>query len=300
MNIRYGLSKYAFCTLLLYSASLTSVAQEDSPRREDAVGREYQKRGQAVLEMAASRMISALSAEERAKLGRLTVDVIESRDPLRVQLERESPESSRFAVSVGFLILQDVLVDASAVAVVSGKEAELIDYSVETARFALQANYPPKYRNAEIARTKPFWQHIGWTEEQYAAFRRDPRAKKLISQAAIQTHAWIIAYSVADCLNASDDSDELLYAASDLMDRAQFAPVPALGAAVLFFATKYPDEQERATWICGVRGSLLAAIRINERHRNAALGPPAETIDARIALWRRTAALLDERGDCAG
>lgn len=300
MSARDVLSKYACWMLLLYSASSISIAEEDPQRGDDGVARGYQKHGQAVLDAAASRLISALSAEERASLGRLTVNVIPSRDPLRVQIEQVSPESAQLVVSVGFLVLQDLLVDASAIAVVSGNEAALVDYSVDTARFALQANYPAKYRSAEVGRAKPFWQHIGWTQDRYVAFRDDPRAKKLISQATIQTHAWIIAYSIADRLNASRDSQGSASVAADLLDRAKFAPVPALGASVLFFATKHPDERQRGAWICGGRGVLSAAIQISERDLKAGRGARAETTEARMAEWQRVAQLLDEQGDCAG
>lgn len=299
MSLLQLLSKYACCILLLCSASSVSTAQENSHGDRDAFAREYQTRGQAVIDAAVPRVISALSTEERGKFGRLTVNVIPSRDPLRVQLERDSPDSIRLAVSVGFLILQDLLVDASVVAVVSGTEDALVDYAVEIARFALQANYPAKYRNPEVGRPKPFWQQIGWTSEQYAAFRDNPQTKKLLSQATIQTQAWIVAYAIADRLHAAEGSDAVLRVASDLLVRARFAPVPALGASVLFFAIKYPDEQQRNAWICAARGVLSAATIIGERDREAASAARAASIEARIKEWQRVAEFLDHRGDCA-
>lgn len=299
MDILNPWSKYACCILLMWWT--TALAAEEEPQRDgDAFVRQYQTRGQAVLDATLPRLSSALTAEEREKLGRLTINVIPSRDPLRVQLEQDSPDANRLVLSVGFLILQDLLVDASAVAAVSGTEAALIDYAVEVARFALQANYPTKYRSPEIGQPKPFWQHIGWTQERYATYRDNPQAKKIISQATIQTHAWIAAYAIAERLKASEGRDVLLRFAGDLLVRARFAPVPALGASVLFFATKYPDEQQRGAWICGAREALSAAILIGERDRKTAIGVRAETIEARIKEWQRVAELLDQKGDCPG
>lgn len=286
--------------LLMCFAPSASTAQAEADRSADAFAREYQTHAKAVMDAAVPRLLDALSAEERAKLGQFSAHIIASRDPLRVQLERDSPDSSRLTISAGFLILQDLLVDASAVAAVSGTEAALVDYSVETARFALQANYPAKYRNAEVGRPKPFWQHIGWTQERYANYRDNPQAKRIISQATIQTHAWIAAYAIAERLKASEGNDAVLRFAGDLLVRARFAPVPALGASVLFFATEYPDEQQRGAWICGARGALSAAILIGERDRKAATGFRAETIEARIKEWQRVAELLDQKGDCPG
>lgn len=294
------LRKYACSILLVCFAPSASTAQAEADRSADAFAREYQTHAKAVMDAAVPRLLDALSAEDRAKLGQLSVNIIASRDPLRVQIERDSPDTSRLTVSAGFLILEDLLVDASAVAAVSETEAALVDYSVETARFALQANYPAKYRNPEVGRPTPFWQHIGWTQERYATFRDNPQAKKIISQATIQTHAWIAAYAIAERLKASEGSDALLRFAGDLLVRARFAPVPALGASVLFFATRYPDEQQRGAWICGARGALSAAILIGERDRKGVSGARAETIDARIKEWQRVAELLDRRGDCAG
>lgn len=299
MDILNPWSKYACCILLMWWTTALA-AQEEAQRDGDAFVRQYQTRGQAVLDAALPRLSRALTADEREKFGRLTVNVIPSRDPLRVQLEQDSPDTNRLVLSVGFLILQDMLVDASAVAAVSGTEGALIDYAVEVARFALQANYPTKYRSPEVGQPTPFWQHIGWTSERYATFRDSPQARKLISQATIQTHAWVVAYAIADRLNGPQGSDAVLRLASDLLVRAKFAPVPAPGASVLLFATKSPDEKQRDAWVCGARGVLTAAILIGERDQKVAGEARAATIGARIKEWQRVAQLLDQRGGCAG
>lgn len=291
-------SRCAFCMLLLFSAVGISAAEEDARGNGDAVARQYQTRGQEALDAVLPRLISALTVEERAQLGKLTVDVVPSRDPLRVQLERASPEAKRLVVSVGFLILQDLLVDASVVAVVSGTEPALVDYSVDVAKFALQANYPAKYRNPEVDRPKPFWHSIGWTSERYATFRDDPQTKKLISRATIQTYAWLVAYAISDGLNTSTNKEAILQVTSDLLVRARFAPVPALGASVLFFATKNPNEQHRNAWICDARGILAAAILIGERDRKTATAARAASIEPRLREWQRVADLLQHRGAC--
>ena len=296
MNVLDTFGKCVRCVLLVCAVSSASAAADQSSA--DAIAREYQTRGQAAFDAAASRLLTALSPEERRQLGSLVVNVVPSRDPLRVQLEQNSPGSHRLVVSVGFLILQDLLVDASVVAVVSGTEPALIDYSVEIGKFALQANYPAKYRNSEVSQPKPFWQHLGWTPERYATFRNDPKTKELVSRATMQTHAWLVAYAIAEHLKASEGSDAVLRLADDLLVRARFAPVPALGASVLFSATKHPDAQQHATWICDGRSYLRAAILIGERDRKNANGARQANIEARMKEWQRVADILDQRGQC--
>ena len=292
-------SKYACGMLLLFAAAGVSAAEENARSSSEAVAYEYQTRGQEALDAVLPPLIGALTPEQRAELGTLTVDVVPSRDALRVQLERAAPDAHRLVVSVGFLILQDLLVDASVTAVVSGTEPALVDYSVEVAEFALQANYPAKYRNPKVDRPKPFWQSIGWTSERYATFRDNPQTKKLLSRATIQTHAWLVANAIADALNTSANKDAVLQVTSDLLVRARFAPVPALGASVLFSATKNPNEQQHNAWICDTRGILAAAIRIGERDLKTATAARAASIEPRIKEWQRVADLLQHKGACA-
>lgn len=296
MNVLDTFGNCVRCVLLLWAVSSASAAADQSS--PDAIAREYQTHGQAVFDVAASRLLTALSTDERRQLGTLVVNVVPSRDPLRVQLEQNSPDANRLVVSVGFLILQDLLVDASVVGVVSGTEPALIDYSVEIGKFALQANYPAKYRNSEISQPKPFWQNLGWTSERYATFRNDPKTKELVSRATMQTHAWLVAYAIAERLEASEGSDAVLGLADDLLVRARFAPVPALGPSVLFSATRHPDAQQHTTWICDGRSYLRSAIFIGERDRKAATGARQANIDARITEWQRVADVLDQKGQC--
>lgn len=63
MSLLQLLSRYACCILLLCSASSVSTAQENSHGDRDAFARDYQTRGQAVMEAAVPRVISALSAD---------------------------------------------------------------------------------------------------------------------------------------------------------------------------------------------------------------------------------------------
>lgn len=301
MKLLVSLTKVSCWALLAFLCAPPELQAQQVPAADgDAFAREQQKRSQSVMDAVLPRLIAALPEAEPGELRKLVVEVVLSRDPTKIQLDRGLPDADRLVISAGFLALQDVLTEASVMAVVANQDAALVDYSVAMTKYALQANYPASYRNPSFKKPEPFWKAIGWTQERHASFREDPRSKELVSRAAVQSHAWLVAYAISERLSETEnDRAKLLERAGDLLIKAHLSPVPALGPSVLFFGTKNPDERQSNAWICASRSALSAAISLGERDRKNANAVRASNIDKSVREWDRVAKILDQKGHCS-
>lgn len=145
---------------LLFTLALSpGLAPGQAPPAPDEYARTYEIRVQKLAdEIVTPQLLRALSSEERQKLGSFSIDIIHSRDVLRIELEPKRGDATRLVISVGHMIIQNILVDASVVGILAGNTEDLITYSVNTTRFALQAGDSEPDTKAP----KPFWRELGW------------------------------------------------------------------------------------------------------------------------------------------
>lgn len=254
-------------------------------------------------------LMQVLSGEERDKLGALIVEVVPSMDPLKINLESKQANSSRLVVSVGYLIIQDVLIDASIVSIVAGEEELLVTYSLDVVKLAMQATRrdSPNLSGSRRLPPRPFWEKLGWTEQQYESIRQNISYKRLDAHVRVETLAWIVAHALEKRLGETkaqpgkqelaDEGQRVFARTADLLTKARFAPVPALGASIYYFGAQQPDEEAAAAWLCNARHVIAAAIAMSERDRDTPITDRA-TMNAGIVQWRRIAGMLDRRGGC--
>lgn len=289
---------------MLISAAPTGCIPQVSSKTPEEFAREYPTRVQAAFDtIAVPRLLQALTKEEREELGALTVEVVQSLDPLRIGLEQKAANSSRLIVSVGYLIIQDILIDASVLSVLAAEDEALLAYAIDVTRLALPTNTRPR-----SLPPKPFWQVLGWNESRYESVREDLTYKELDAQVRVQTLAWIVAHAIAERLSgtqvqpgkptATDGEAGVLARTADLLVSAGFAPVPALGSSVFYFGTQYPKEELTGAWLCSARQVLDAAINQGQRDYQSATSARRATLKAILAEWRRVAEMLTGRGRC--
>lgn len=254
-------------------------------------------------------LMQVLSSEEREQLGELFVEVVPSMDPLKIKLEPKQAKASRLVVSVGYLIIQDVLIDASIVSIVAGEDERLVTYTVDVAKLAMQADPrgSPSLGRSRRLPPRPFWEMLGWSEEQYESVRQKTSYKKLDALVRVETLAWTVAYALEKHLNEgkvqpgkpelADEDERIIARTADLLTKARFAPVPALGASIYYFGAQQPDEEAAAAWLCNARQVLAAAIAKGERGSNTSI-TDSSTMDGQLVRWRRLAGMLDSKGRC--
>ena len=287
---------------------LVRVGHSQEVSRGQAPPSEFAREYRGVIQKAFDSMVmpplmQVLSSEEREKIGALVIEVIPSMDPLEIKLEPKQANSSRLVVSVGYLIIQDVLIDASVVAIVAGKEDRLVTYAIDAAKLAMQAERSGSSRSGpRRLPPRPFWEILGWSAQQHQSVRQNTRYKRLEARVRIETLAWIAAHALEKRLSESkvqarkpELRNEDLARTADLLTKARFAPAPALGASIYYFGAQQPNEEAAAAWLCNARQVLLAAIAMGERE--TAITDRA-TLDATFVRWRRTAEILDRRGEC--
>lgn len=288
----------ATCLILCCNAGAVNAAEPDFLRAlQQATQTMYEK---AVV----PQLIEHMTPEERERLGTLSVTVIPSRDPLRVELEPLAAGTSRLVVSTGFILIQDMLIDASVLAVVTDHEAQLLEYAPEVTRFALKARYAEKN-----VPPRPFWTVMGWNEQRYGEFRKDPRYSVIRSRATIQTLAWTLARAAAERLvvpdrnlgktgQIEDTEYQIQRKAADMLLRAGITPMPATGAAVLYYGIQYPTDDSQPKWLCATGGMTRAAMQaVSEREQKKAPADPVAA-KARLAEWGRGAEAIEQAGHC--
>jgi len=268
--------------------------------------RKYQRAAEIALQNEVMpTLLAALSTEERRRLKPMSAKAIASSDPLRIALESEGREGSRFVISTGFLALQDALIDGSVIAsATTGHEQQLIDYSVQVARVARRggalagAEYPP------------FWQFIGWTAARYQTFSADPRFEALRQRATTQTLAWLAATLMSerpygDTIVGGADLEPPRAAASvreratELLLRARLGPVPAWSVAILFNAIRDPNANAPNRWICGARDVLETAVVVLGKRDFRAEGEGDVALrDTVTARWRDSSQVLQQYAMC--
>lgn len=86
---------------------------------------------------------------------------------------------------------------------------------------------------------------------------------------------------------------------ADLMVRAKFAPVPALGSSIFFYGVQHPKPDYKEKWLCSAKQVLGAAIAVAEADRKTADDARAARIDATVAEWKRVGQILSARGKCS-
>lgn len=254
-------------------------------------------------------LMQVLSSEERETLGTPIVEVVPSMDPLKIKLEPKQANSSRLVVSVGYLIIQDVLIDASLVSIVAGEEERLVTYTIDVARLAMQAGRSdsPSLSGSRRLPPRPFWEMLGWSEQQYESVRHKASYKRLDARVRVETLAWTVAYALEKRLDEGKvqlgkselaDEDERIFArTAELLTKARFAPVPALGASIYYFGAQQPDDKAAASWLCNARKVLMAAIAKGEQGSDTAI-TDRSTMDGRFVQWRHLAGMLDRKGQC--
>lgn len=252
------------------------------------------------------RLLAALTPEDRRQLGPVSATVTASLDPARIALEQDESKGSRLVISTSFLALQDALVDGSVSAsATTGREQQLVDYSVMVARFALGG---PRADHKQYP--APFWQYIGWTAERYEFFSSDARFDALRERAMMQSLAWLAASLLSERLYADVgvgeteiDSQQAANAirqrTADLLLRARIAPAPAWSVAILFTAIRHPHENAPDPWTCGARDVLDTAAFATENR-----GVPtddelsSEFREAVLRRWRDVSQMLQHRATC--
>lgn len=186
-------------TLLAILMGVPCWAQAPMTPTQQDFAREYQMRIQQVADLlVVPRLLQALSSEERRKLGEFRVDVAQSRDSLRIELEPKAANTNRLVISVGNMFVHDLLVEASVVWASARRDDDAITYAIDVTEYALQARRP----GSPHAQPKPYWELLGWDEKKYEAVHNERSNQKLFARARIQTLAWIVARAI--CVQMSD------------------------------------------------------------------------------------------------
>lgn len=290
--------------LLLATLSTITHPLMGQPRPKEPL-QIYQEAAQAMLDVEVMpRLLNSMSASDRERLGSFRAEVILSRDPTRLQLERESARSSRLVITAGFLSVQDVLIDAWAVATASNHERDLIDYSIEITRFALRSGY-----DGNIAAPPPFWSQIGWPAPRYQQLRTDRQTQELRYTQTLQALAWIVANAMAERLTAEsvDDAARGLQSpkpqrarAGELLRQAHLPSVPAWPVVLFVNALQSPDEGAATHWICATRDASADASAPHGINQPDPLSARERALrENTLGAWRETTEMLSTYGKCA-
>lgn len=302
----YRMVAAAALVLLARTGATQDVSREQAPAE---FGREYSGVIQQALDsIVVPRLTQVLSSEERDTLGTLIVQVVPAMDPLKIKLEPKWANSSRLVVSVGYLIIQDVLIDASLLSMVAGEEERLVMYSIDVAKLAqTDGRDAPSPSSSRRLPPRPFWEVLGWSEQQYESVRQNSSYKRLDARVRVETLAWIVAYALEKRLDeaavhrdkskVANKEERIVKRTADLLTKARFAPVPALGVSIYYFGAEQPGDAAAATWVCNARDVLMAAIVNGERGSGRASIDP--TTDSGFVRWRQLAGMLDRKGRCS-
>lgn len=295
MRFTFGTAASVLLTTLLLGCVVMDAEYDDRFGR-------YERTAATALEREViPKLLAALTPEQRRRLARVNAKATASLDSTRIALEHDERGRSTLMVSTGFLSLQDTLVDASVIASeTTGYEQQLIDYSVMIARLALGP------RGELKPHPEPFWQYIGWKAARYETFSSDPRFAALRERAMLQSLAWLAAtlltehiYRELDAPTNLDSEQAVRQRTTDLLLRAQFAPVPAWPVAILFNAIQHPDANASDEWICGARDVLETSASVTEKRD---LGTDGElSVDRRDAVlrrWRDASQVLERSATC--
>lgn len=291
----------------LFSALLAAPCTAQAPATPAAedFAKEYETRIQQVADVVVvPRLMRALSSAERMTLGDFRVKIVRSKDSLRIGLEPKVTQANRLEISVGNMFVHDLLVDASVVWASMRRDDDAITYAIDVTEYALQARRPGTPR----AQPRPFWELLGWDQKKYESVQNDAENQKLFTRARVQTLAWIVARAISTQLSdegsrawiskSTEDEEILLARTADLMRRAKFSPVPALGASIFFYGVQHPNLQSREKWLCSAKQMLNAAASVAKADRERSNAARAERVDAAVAQWQRVGRILDVRGNC--
>lgn len=266
---------------------------------------EYEMRIQQVADhVIVPRLVEALSSKERTRLGSFRVEVLASKDSLLLELRADTTQGNTLVVSVGTMFIHDLLVDASVLWALRERPENSISYALDVTRFALDR----KQGASSQPQPKPYWELLGWDHKEYESRTANPQYSGWLARSRVETLAWIVARAIVVCAASADEyrwrsssteqETRLVAQTADLLMRARFSGLPALGPTIFFYGLQHPSLESEVKWLCFTKLVLGTAISIAERDRARASPIWASRIGEVLARRKQVAEMLTQRGKC--
>jgi hypothetical protein len=226
-----------------------------------------------------------------------TVDVVASRDPLRVDAETSPDGAVRLSVSAGFLVFMDVLTDAEVLGRITSRQELTRAYADEVVRLAGLATRP------EVSGTRlpRFHQWLGWPKSQYDQLFASDKYQMARTNIQIQGLSFLVAHRVLLAQAGGDPAGlhpDVERRAVEWLLRTDVAPFPTPSLAMLYVATLDPREQRPTEWRCRTATLLERNVDAVERAKEAGVSAPAGMDAAFLARWRDIARATAPEAGC--
>lgn len=295
-----------FIAIAVLLTGLSPSAAMDAGAEAEREARDYRARVQQAADVViVPKLLQALSKEELKRLGIFRVDVAASRDSLGLRLDSLAGEETRLVVSIGHMFVHDILIEASVMWPMAGTDEQLLSYATEVTRFALSARDPA----STVREPELFWRVLGWSDKKYESLQTNPKYAQYLARSRMRTFAWIVARAIAIRLSnhapptlttqSAEGEARVLASTAQLLMRAHFSPVPALGSSIFFYGVQHRGQDSRA-WRCSAKQVYDAAIVVTEQDLKSASEAFAATLATATRDWRATRDLLDRHGECTG
>jgi hypothetical protein len=219
----------------------------------------------------------------RSDVPRFTVTVVPSRDPLRLDLETRPDGTVALAISAGFVLFSDALVDAEVLGRLANQRPEVQRYFDDIVAFAGIATRTGAERNSP----GPFYARLGWKKTLYDVTYASAEYQQTRSEVFIQAITWIVAHAVVAATRGEGHETDRI--AAEWLAQSGFAPLPNVGMTMLYFAARDPAETRPLAWRCRARVTLETGVEAVEalRARGAAL--PTEIPENLLARGKELA-----------
>lgn len=220
----------------------------------------------------------------RSDVPPFSVNVIPSRDPLRLDVQRRSDGTVDVTLSAAFVLFSDALVDAEVLGRLTTQRPLVTRYFDDIVTFAGVATR----REAEKSSPGPFYTRLGWKKSLYDVTYASAEYQEPRSEVFVQAITWVVAHAVV--AGVGGDGREADRIAAEWIAQSGFAPLPNVGISMLYFAARNPTQTRPAEWRCQTRSMLETSVEAVEglRARNVSL--PKEIPAELLARGRQIAA----------
>lgn len=228
----------------------------------------------------------------RSEVPPFTVNVVPSRDPLRLDVETRTDATVAVSISAGFVLFADAMADAEVLGRLANQRPEVQRYFDDIVAFAGVATRKRAERNSP----GPFYARLGWKKTLYDVTYASAEYQQTRSEVFIQAITWIVAHAVvAATQGEGHESDRI---AAEWLAQSGFAPLPNVGMTMLYFAARDPAETRPAAWRCRARVTLETGVEAVEALRARSVALPKEIPDDLLARGKQLAIETAPSGRC--
>jgi len=221
------------------------------------------------------------------------VTVLPSRDPLRLDVQRRADGTIDVAISAGFVLFSDALVDAEVLGRLATQRPEVQRYFDDIVTFAGVATRT----GAEERSPGPFYTRLGWKKTLYDVTYASPEYQQTRSEVFVQAITWVVAHAVVAATRGEGHETDRV--AGEWLAQSGFAPLPNVGMTMLYFAARDPTETRPSSWRCSTRRTLETGVEAVEALRVRGVVLPKEIPVDLLARGKQLAAETAPGESCA-